>query len=296
MKKALPFTASCLVIALASACNAPTSETADRATTPPTKSATAPSATTGAAVDDAAMQGFLASIYGASARLKGEWKAVPIDAAYRDDDVGSEEDVTREVCEDETVTLAGVPTRLVAVCGTVADAGHPTPGINDFFMLQSEGGQVLAKSRAHMEAYGSMGFPGEVDAVQLGPDTWGFEVESGFTNMGYSTQSTSFVVPRGSGFRDTGLMRSGISNLGSIPDCDDDKPCTSPKAFDIDFDITPDRTAAGAVWPLIVTESGPACGSQASAVHRVEFDDAAGVYRVPRILKRETCEDDWGED
>ena len=187
MKKALPFTASCLVIALASACNAPTSETADRATTPPTKSATAPSATTGAAVDDAAMQGFLASIYGASARLKGEWKAVPIDAAYRDDDVGSEEDVTREVCEDETVTLAGVPTRLVAVCGTVADAGHPTPGINDFFMLQSEGGQVLAKSRAHMEAYGSMGFPGDVDVVQLGPDLWGFEVESGFTNMGYTT-------------------------------------------------------------------------------------------------------------
>ena len=27
-----------------------------------------------------------------------------------------------------------------------------------------------------------------------------------------------------------------------------------------------------------------------------EFDDAAGVYRVPRILKRETCEDDWSAD
>ena len=153
---------------------------------------------------------------------------------------------------------------------------------------------VAANTGMPVGAFGSA--PQNWALHQFGPDTWGFEVESGFTNMGYSTQSTSFVVPRGSGFRDTGFMRSGISNLGSIPDCDDDKPCTSPKAFDIDFDITPDRTAAGAVWPLIVTESGPACGSQASAVHRVEFDDAAGVYRVPRILKRETCEDDWGED
>ena len=67
-------------------------------------------------------------------------------------------------------------------------------------------------------------------------------------------------------------------------------------AFDIDFDIEPDRNGAGPVWPLIVTESGPACGSQASAVHRVEFDNAAGVYQVPRILKRETCEDDWTGD
>lgn len=278
---------------LLAACNAPTPAGRDASTAAPNPAAvpTAPSK-----IDDGAAERFLASVYGNAARLDGEWKAVPADAAFQDADAGSGENVTRKVCEDEDITIGGVPTRLIAVCGTVADAGHPTPGVNDFFLLQAEGDRAVAKSKAHMEEYGSMGFPGDVDVVHLGPDLWGFEVESGFTNMGYTTSTTSFVIPRGSGFRDTGFMRSGLSNTGSIPGCDDDRPCTSPKAFDIDFDIEPDRNGAGPVWPLIVTESGPACGSQASAVHRVAFDNAAGVYQVPRILKRETCEDDWTGD
>lgn len=277
---------------LLAACNAPTPAPSTTAATPPSTSGS-PKATA-AAPDDAAVQGFLTALYGPSAKRDGEWKGVPVQAAYRDQDAGEREAVTRQVCEDKTVTIAGVPSRLLAVCGRPDDFGHPTPGLNDFFLLQAEGGRAVARAQAHL-AYGSMGQPGDVDAVQLGPDLWGFAVDSGFTNMGQTTGSRSFVIPRDGAFHDAGFIRTDLSNA-MAEDCDDGKPCTSPTAYDIEFDIQPDRSAAGPVWPLQVRESGHACGTPATAQHRVEFDAATQAYRVPRILKREGCADDWNGD
>lgn len=287
--------AACVALA---GCQPQADDQANRSAAAP--AAPAPAASAPASVDNAALDGFLASVYGEGASRTQAWTHPPLQAAFADSetDPGESEEVTRQLCADESISSGGQPARLIAICGQPEDFGHPTPGLTDFFLLRMQGGKAVASAQQHLQAFGSMGNPGEVKAIQLGADLWGFVVRSSFINMGYNVSTSSLVLPKDGGFQEAGFLRSHIDNLGAVEACQDvESACTAPEAFDIDFALEPDRSnPAAPYWPLLVSESGPACGKPADATYRITLDPASMRYRIPNILKRETCKDDWTEE
>lgn len=296
MNPALPATFSLLACALLAACQPtapdPVDAKAAQSASPAAAPAPAAAAQT-AAVDNAALDRFLSSVYGEGASRTGAWKQAPLQAAFRDNKAaaGKPEKVTRQLCADQSITSGGQPARMIAVCGQPEDHGHPTPGLTDFFLLRMQDGNAVASAQQHFQAFGSMGNPGDVKAMQLGADLWGFVVKSSFMNMGIITADWVMVLPKDGGFHDAGAVRSHISNHGAVPACQEaDGACDAPEAFSIDFALDADRGNPGAAhWPLVVTESGRACGKPAQATHRVLLDPATLRYQVPDVLKRETC-------
>lgn len=242
-----------------------------------------------AAIDAAALAAFLASTYGPAAKPAVEWSTAPTDAGFR---IEGETDgqVIRTVCEREPVTRAGQPALLLAVCGTVQGAGHPATGVNDFFVLQRAGDALAAEASAHMLEFGSAGSPGEVHAERFGADLYGFVVESGFYNMGQSVQTQHVVLPKGGGFVDAGWFRESLGNEDWMEGCSERGDCGQVGAYDIEFELDIDDSNAAAVaYPLLVTESGTACGKPADAQYRLTLDPATMTYAVPAELQREGC-------
>ena len=287
--------ASCNILAttlaLALAACTPGGDSATGATSiegaTPAPKATGPQA---GPIDDAAVSAFLASTYGPAAAQSGEWKTVPADAAFRAEGGESDGQIVRTVCEREPVTLAGQPAMLLAVCGSVQEAGHPAAGVNDFFLLQRSGDTLSATSSAHMAEFGSRGTPGEVDVERLGADLYGFVVETGFYNMGQSVGTRHILLPKGNTFIDAGWFRDDLSNEDSMKGCGERGDCGPDDAYDIDFDLrVDDSDPAAAAYPLLVTESGTACGKPADAQHRMTLDSASMTYEVPAALQRDGC-------
>lgn len=298
MKRILPPVVGLLACAVIAACQPQASDPS--AASPPTSpDAKKPIDAPSAQVDNTALDAFLASVYGQGASRTRPWVHAPLQASLRDTETeaNAPENVTRQLCADESIFQGGQPARLIAICGQPEDYGHPTPGLTDFFLLRMQDGKAVAAAQQHLQEYGSMGNPGEVKVMQLGADLWGFVVRSSFTNMGYTSSTWGIVLPKDGGFQDAGFFRSHIDNLGLVEGCDDaSQPCTDPKAFNIDFALDTDRShPTAAHWPLVVTENGPACGKPANATHRVLLEPTTMRYQVPNILKRETCEDDWTE-
>lgn len=286
--------ASTVALAIA-ACSPATESAATPAGTQPADAgdpaATSTQPVGAATVDDAAVSAFLASVYGPSASLSGEWNNVPADASFS---VEGESDgqVTRSVCEQEEATISGQPAVMLAVCGTVQGAGHPAAGTNDFFLLQPGDGALAATASAHMDEFGSRGEPGDVDSERFGADLYGFVVESGFYNMGQGVQTNHLVLPKDGGFVDAGWFREGLDNEDWMKGCLERGECSADEAYDIDFELDIDDSDPGAAaYPLRVTESGTACGKPADATHDLALDVATMTYAVPAALQRDGCAD-----
>lgn len=253
---------------------------------------TEPVATTGTTgpIDDAAVSAFLTSTYGPAAMPSGEWSTVPADARFRSADDERDGQVARTVCERESVALAGQPALLLAVCGTVQDAGHPAAGVNDFFLLQPGSNALAATASAHMTEFGSSGNPGDVDVERFGADLYGFVVESGFYNMGQRVETRHIVLPGDGGFVEAGWFRGGLGNEDWMKGCRERGDCSPQEAYDIDFELDiDDSDPAAAAYPLLVTESGTACGKPADAQYRLVLDPASVTYDVPAALQRDGC-------
>ena len=247
-----------------------------------------------ATIDDVAVASFLASTYGPAAGPTGEWSTTPTDAGFRIEDE-SDGQVIRTVCEREPVTRDGQPALLLAICGTVQGAGHPASGVNDFFLLRREGDALAAAASAHMLEFGSAGSPGDVDAARLGADLYGFVVESGFYNMGQGVQTRHVVLPEAGGFVDAGWFRERLDNRDWMEGCRERGDCGQAGAYDIEFELDiDDSDAAAAAYPLLVTESGTACGKPADARYRLTLDPATMTYAVPKALQRDGCTTDAG--
>lgn len=251
-----------------------------------------PAATTGTTglIDDAAVSAFLASTYGPAATPSGEWNTAPADARFRSADGERDGQVARTVCERESVTLSGQPALLLAVCGTVQGAGHPAAGVNDFFLLQPGTNALAATAGTHMTEFGSSGNPGDVDAERFGADLYGFVIESGFYNMGQSVETRHVVLPKDGAFVEAGWFRGGLGNEDWMKGCRERGDCVPQDAYDIDFDLDiDDSDPATAAYPLLVTESGTACGKPADARYRLVLDQASMTYDVPAALQRDGC-------
>ena len=243
-----------------------------------------------ARVDDAAVAAFLTAQYGPGAQPQGKWTTAPADNALKAESDEADGAVAREVCAREHASIAGAPAVLLAVCGSPKDFGHPTPGITDFFLLQDRGGTLTATARTHKQDYGSMGNAGEVEVERFGADLYGFVVESGFFNMGSGVETRHVLLPRDGGFHEAGWFRAGMDNEEWMEGCRERGDCKPDAAYDIEFDMDiDDGDPQAAAYPIVVTESGNACGKPTQTVHRLTLDPATLTYQVPKALQRESC-------
>lgn len=274
---AMPLFASCAL----AACQPATTPPADAPAAAPAVDADASKP-----IDAAAVAAFLAQHYGAGAEMQGEWTGTPADAALRQENE-TDGAVTRRVCAREDATIDGRASVLLAVCGMPGDFGHVTPGINDFWLLQDQGGTLATTAHSHMAEYGSMGNPGEVAVERFGAELYGFAVESGFVNMGDGIFNRAVLLPREGRFVEAAWTRAALTHGEMSEDCGKRGDCPADGydlAWSLDID---DRDPRAAAYPLVVRETGTACGKAAQAEYRLLLDPATMTYAVPKALQRE---------
>lgn len=219
----------------------------------------------------------LVRLYGADAKLDGTWTSVPVDASLRVEGEAPGA-VTRRVCARGPGPAPGE--ELLAVCGQLDAFGHGTPGLIDLYQL-SAGAEV---ARLAVRDAGSMGNPGKVAVRTFGAETAGFDVISGFFNMGQGVSTRRLFLARGGALLDAGWMREGLHYR---EDC---KGADCADAFALDFDLViDDSNPRSAVFPLSVNERGSECGRKVDTNHRIVFDPERSQYVIPAALQRENC-------
>lgn len=283
-----------LTVAAVAACTqqSPMAKPAEQ-TKAPTQ-ATPPAAAAAATINPAQVSSFLRSAYGDAAKADGEWTAQPADKRLAEQSADGEpapaQAAGRKVCAQQVVQLDGQPHLLLAVCGSPADFGHPTSGINDFFLLQPRGDSLVATAQAHTQEFGSMGTPGQVSIKQLGAQLYGFLVTGGFTNMGMTTSSTTVLLPKGDTFVQAATFNDHQDNA-MAEQCEDLSGCKSPSYFNIEYPLSIDSANPGAAaYPLQISAVGTACGKPAQGQYTLTLDPATMTYAVPAALTTEGCE------
>lgn len=276
-------TAACATVLVACGGTAPTPAAPATDATPASAApSAAPVAPSGAAatpdMGDVGLRA-LRRLYGADARLDGPWTGVPVDAAVRlpNEAAGA---VTREVCARGPG--ASARETLLAVCGRMADFGHVTPGVVDLLVVGNDA--VPNAVGLSLRDIGSMGDPGDVTYHRFGATLGGFEVDSGFTNMGETSGTRRIFLPRNGRFEEAAWMRSAIERGTG---------CTGTAcdtAMDVEFTLRIDTLdPAAAVYPLQVSEDGRECGQPVARRHTLPFDAGTFRYVVPERLKRDGC-------
>lgn len=156
-----------------------------------------------------ALDAWLQSVYGKSASAEGEWDGPFHDMPQRRAEYS--------VCADSGLRKDGL--RLVAVCGALADAGHPETGSTDFYVLRGAAGALHTLGEVRGVAGNGHGSPGTVKLLHLGPAAPGFRLSTGYTSNGVSVfQDTVYVfdgktlaqaVEIPSGYSEGGFCRNG---------------------------------------------------------------------------------------
>lgn len=242
--------------------------------------APAPSARVADAVDDSTIRRTLQAEYREPVALAAPWKARRSAAG---------DDGERRICALGAPDAEG--RRPVAVCTAYSDAGHPEPGTVDLWLLapKADGG-VAVTARLRDIGTGSMGNPGSVDLLAIGPGRQAFLLGSPYSGMGWTSDDLSLHVARDGTFVQVLALRGHVSNGGACdPEVDGD--ACRRAAVDLDCRIVPDieRPPRHGHFDLRVDVSGRRAGRAVRHSLRLPWRD--GAYRpAPGELERRGCE------
>ncbi|GAB2507220.1 hypothetical protein [Lysobacter humi (ex Lee et al. 2017)] len=231
------------------------------------------------AVDDDAVRRALQVEYREPVALAAPWKARPGTAGA---------DGERRVCALGPADAAG--RRAVAVCTAYADAGHPDPGTVDLWLLAPKADVAGVVARLRDVGTGSMGNPGSVDLIAIGPGRQAFLLGSPYSGMGWTSDDLSLHVARDGTFVQVLALRGHVSNGGA---CDHEVDSAACRRAEVDLDcrIVPDveRPVRDGHFDLRVEVSGRRAGRAVRNSLRLPWRD--GAYRpAPGELERRGCE------
>ena len=238
-------------------------------------------------VTDAEVLRLLRTVYpGESVSLKREWRAKD---EHRANDEPSPS--VRTVCADSGAQTHGP--RLVAVCNSFEDAGHAQAGEVDLFqLLDPRGGQTQARIGARERGVpsGGWGSPGDVKLVEIGSHRTAFALSSGFTNMGWTTESMSLQQADDDRFVERLTFATHLDNSGDC-DPDGDRGCRA-RSVSLDCTLRVDPTKADrGFYALSIDVTGERAGRKVKRSIPTTFDGTH--YRVaPRVLVRDGCDQD----
>ncbi|RQT21212.1 topoisomerase IV [Burkholderia contaminans] len=203
-----------------------------------------------------------------------------------------EDDFVYAPCGSLRVATADGPRTLLAICGETAAAvqnGMPgmdsdaTTGTIDLYVLKpAADGKTLEPVMKKTEiASGGRGEPGTVRIERLGPHLFGFVIAESDTRQGYSQSFRAIWLPVGN------ALVLAAARIDEALDNAESTECANARARceERRFEIAPDTTGAGDVYPLMVTETGTRGDKTIRARHTVKFDAARGRYVVPKALR-----------
>ncbi|AKM40007.1 hypothetical protein [Burkholderia contaminans] len=203
-----------------------------------------------------------------------------------------EDDFVYAPCGSLRVATADGPRTLLAICGETAAAvqnGMPgmdsdaTTGTIDLYVLKpAADGKMLEPVMKKTEiASGGRGEPGTVRIERLGPHLFGFVIGESDTRQGYSQSFRAIWLPVGN------ALVLAAARIDEALDNAESTECANARARceERRFEIAPDTTGAGDVYPLMVTETGTRGDKTIRARHTVKFDAARGRYVVPKALR-----------
>jgi len=180
----------------------------------------------------------LRGVYREPMSLKDEWKAKP---ERRQDD--SRAPSARKVCADTGASALGP--RQIAVCSSLDDAGHAEPGEVDLFLiLDPRGTDTQARIGAQERGLqsGGWGTPGEVGLVEIGSHRTAFALHSGYSQMGWSTESVQLYQADDDRFVERLSFATHLDNSGAC-DPDEDRACRA-KSVSLDCALHVDPAKA----------------------------------------------------
>ncbi|WP_176047072.1 topoisomerase IV [Burkholderia sp. BCC1644] len=195
-------------------------------------------------------------------------------------------------CGTLRVATADGPRTLLAMCGeTEAAVQNGMPGMDsdassgtiDLYVLKpAADGKTLEPIVKKTEiASGRRGEPGTVRIERLGPHLFGFVIGEGDMRQGYTQTFRSIWLPYGN------ALVQAAARIDEALDNAESSECANARARceDRRFEIAPDLTGTGDVYPLTVTETGTRGDKAIHARHTVTFDAARGRYVVPKALR-----------
>ncbi|KAG8151720.1 topoisomerase IV [Burkholderia catarinensis] len=202
------------------------------------------------------------------------------------------DDVIYAPCSALRVATADGPRMLLAMCGETEAAvqnGMPgmdsdaTPGTIDLYVLQPapDGKTLEPVLKKTGITSGQRGEPGTVSIQRLGPHLFGFVIGERDSRQGYTQSLRSIWLPYGN------ALVLAAARIDEALDNAESAECANAQARceERRFEIAPDMTGAGDVYPLTVTETGTRGDKRIHVRHTVKFDAARGRYIVPKALR-----------
>ncbi|WP_107314595.1 topoisomerase IV [Burkholderia metallica] len=202
------------------------------------------------------------------------------------------DDVIHAPCSSLRVATADGPRTLLAMCGETEAAvqnGMPgmdsdaTPGTIDLYVLKpTADGRTLEPVLQKTEiASGTRGEPGTVRIERLGPHRFGFVIGESDMRQGYTQRFRAIWLPYGNALvQAAARIDEALDNAESTECANAPARCEARR-----FEIAPDTTSAGDLYPLMVTETGTRGDKPIHARYTVKFDAARGRYDVPKALR-----------
>lgn len=202
------------------------------------------------------------------------------------------DDFIHSPCGVLRVATADGPRTLLAMCGETEAAvqnGMPgmdsdaTPGAIDLYVLKpTPDGRTLEPVAKRTEvASGQRGEPGTVRIERLGPNLFGFVIGESDVRQGYTQRFRSIWLPYGN------ALVHAAARIDEALDNAESTECAHARARceERRFEIAPDTTGTGDVYPLTVTETGTRGDKAIHVRYTVKFDAARGRYVVPKALR-----------
>ncbi|MBN3831834.1 topoisomerase IV [Burkholderia sp. Ac-20344] len=202
------------------------------------------------------------------------------------------DDFVHSPCGLLRVATADGPRTLLAMCGeTEAAVQNGMPGMDadantgsiDLYVLKSSpDGKALEPVMKKTEIVsGGRGEPGTVRIERLGPRLFGFVIGESDTRQGYTQRFRSIWLPVGNALVPAAArIDEALDNAESTECANARARCEARR-----FEIAPDTTGTGDVYPLTVTETGMRGDKAIHARYTVKFDAARGRYVVPKALR-----------
>ncbi len=217
-------------------------------------------------------------------KIGGEWSArIPLPGDEGGEAVGA----SRTICADSGPESYAL--RMVAVCTSYSEAGHVTPGTVDLWMLLDARGDRAARVGASMRDIdsGSFGTPGEVGFFAIGPARTAFAVDTGYTNMGWSSGSRTLYFAESDQFVKMLTFGTHLDNSGACDPSEDTSCAKKTISLECTLQAVTAKVERG-FYALRIDVKGERSGK--SVKRRIPIPFANGAYAPPQQrLTREGC-------
>lgn len=156
-------------------------------------------------------------------------------------------------------------------------------GISRLLLFVLQDGQFVLQTEKQLEM-GTNGMAATAKVVQLGPQEWGWILQSSYVQQGYSASTVEFFHATASDIRSMGQLTEQADNKGVCVDADADCPAVTDLHTRWQW-LQQAGQPVGRFYPLDVRWQGLIDGRKVSQHSQLLPDADSGSYPFPASLK-----------